>query len=281
MREDEDAARSLLRNLKENGIRAWMDKESTDGGEIWRKVFSEQLTEARCCISIFSKRYRPDANRAFSQELAFAIQELQRGSFKLVPLRLEVCDIPNLPIGNGLGLADLHWIDLFGPHAEDTLAALLKTLGVDQPTVHFGPVPEIRFRALSSPSLSPYEVSVMADGRELCVVRQGDEVAAAVAAGTLTIYARVYSEWRDPASRAGEFGYNFGRSEKMTMQLRPFARYVVFIDARKLHSQTCTAFSIIGILGRKLLGIEEKIIVDDEETWPPTIQISLDRAYPE
>ncbi len=96
MREDEDAVRILMRNLKENGLRGWMDKESTDGGEIWRKAFREQLIEARCCVSIFSKHYRPDANREFSRELALAIQELQRGSFKLIPLRLEACEIPAL-----------------------------------------------------------------------------------------------------------------------------------------------------------------------------------------
>jgi hypothetical protein len=194
---------------------------------------------------------------------------------------LEACEIPDLLIDNGLKLADLHWIDLFGPHAEDALAGLLKTLGADQPVIRFGPVPRIRFRVLSSPALAPYKVSVMADGRELCTVRQGDEVAAVVAAGALTIYARVYSKWRDTTSRAGEFGYDFGRSDEMTVQLRPFAEYVVFIDARKLHSQTSTAFTIFVILARQLFNIREKIDSSDERTWPPTIKMSLDRGYPE
>jgi len=281
MREDEDAARSLLHNFQANGIRAWMDKQSTDGGEIWRKEFREQLSEAGCCISIFSKHYDANPNRAFFQELTLAIEELRRKSFKLIPLRLESCDVPNLDIGNQMGIADLHWIDLFGPHAEDTHISLLTTLGAEKPTVRFGPKPEIRFRSWGAPGKN-IEVKVIADGQELCTVRPGGETLTALTAATVTMYARVSSSWRDPSGPSFSGGYDFGRSEKLNVRLRPFGKYIANIDARHIHSQTYSGLSIIGIIGRKLFGIEDKEPdFYQEETWPPTIKMSVDRVYPE
>jgi hypothetical protein len=137
---------------------------------------------------------------------------------------------------------------------------------------------EIRFRLRSAVS-SPYEVSIIADGKVLCIVRQGEEVAVAVAVAKVTIYARVYWVGRDLSGPSGGYTeYHFGRSEKMIVQLRPFARYIASVDASRLHSEWVTAFSLIGILFRSVFRIEEKINTSDEETWPPTIKISFDPA---
>ncbi len=281
MREDEDIARSLLQNFQANDIRAWMDKQSTDGGEIWKKEFREQLSEAGCCISIFSKHYDANPKRAFFQELRLAIEELRRDSFRLIPVRLESCDIPNLEIGSQIGLADLHWVDLFGPHAEDSHISLLKTLGAENPKVLFGPKSEIRFRSWGAPGKS-LEVKVIANGQELCTISPGGETLVATAAASVTMYARVSSSWRDPSGPSFSGGYDFGRSEKINVRLRPFAKYIAHIDARHIYSQTYSGLSIIGILGRKLFGIEDKAPdFYQEETWPPTIKMSIDRVYPE
>lgn len=279
MREDEDSARAILRDLKENGIRAWMDKESTDGGEMWRRAFSEQLSASRCCISIFSKHYTGDPGRAFSQELNLALQHLREDhTFKLVPLRLEECNIPSLPIGNGFAIADLHWIDLFGPHAEDALVSLLTTLGAARPTVYFAAMAELRVRRLDDRQPG---VELIADGREVCRIKANDEVVVHLPAATVRLYARVYAEYPQRASYSSYDEYEFGRSEKISVQLKPFGKYVVRIDASSLHHYTFFIFSPLTLLGRRLLGFERKVWYSDEDTWGATIRLWLDRTYPQ
>jgi hypothetical protein len=228
MREDEDVARSLLQNFRVNGIRAWMDKESTDGGEVWRKEFRQQLSEAGCCISIFSKHYDANPERAFSQELNLAIEELRRNSFKLIPLRLEPCTVPNLAIGNQMGLADLHWVDLFGSHAEEANVSLLRTLGAEKPTVLFGPKAEIRVRSWGDPGRL-LDVKLIADGQELCNITPMGETLIALSAAAVTMYARVSSHWRDPSGPSFSGGYQFGRSEKLNVRL-PFPDHDVLAN---------------------------------------------------
>jgi hypothetical protein len=135
---------------------------------------------------------------------------------------------------------------------------------------------EILFR-LKSIATGASEVHVIADGRELCVVRMHEEVRAAVAAATVTLHARAYGVGHRPGGPSGGWSeYTYGRSERMTVQFRPSAKYVVSIDASRLHSDFVTAFSIIPLLLRQWFGIEKKIDSEDEETWPPTINISFD-----
>ena len=277
MREDEDSARALFRNLKQNGLEVWMDKESTDGGAVWRQAFSERLSGSDYCICIFSKHYSPDPNRVFSQELDLALKELRRDkAFRLVPLRLEPCEVPNLSTAEGVRMADLHWVDVFGPHAEDALVALLKTLNARQPMVHFGATPQIQVRRLDN---GEYPAALMANDRALCHIKADEEVSVSLPAGTVKMYARVYHAH----SVGGQYAYDaysFGRSEKTTVDLRPFGKYIAFIDASKIHQYNENVLSPLVFVAKKLLGMRTDIKEYNEDSWPPTLKMKVDRVYP-
>ena len=126
MREDENIVRDVLANLRANKLNAWMDKESNEGGADWRAAFDDNLRTASVCLSFFSSSFKEESTRVFNAELNSILARQQSdASFRWIPVRIEPCAIPKLPIGSQM-VSALHWIDLFGEHADSAMRRIFR-----------------------------------------------------------------------------------------------------------------------------------------------------------
>lgn len=157
----------------------------------------------------------------------------------------------------------------------------MENLGIDRPTAHLEPLSDITIRVLSGPPFYFFDIKIIANDSEICALGQGEEKTVAIAAGNVTLYARLYGERSRSSTRTLYEETYFGRSEKMTVQFQPFAKYLISIDARGIHQETLTFISVAWHIFRHMLGGKPKMNISDEETWPPTIKMSLDRIYSE
>lgn len=155
--EDKPAVRELYRELKARGFDPWLDSEDLMPGQVWKIEIPKAIREASVFLACLSSR--SIAKRGYVQkEFRTALNtfgELPPGSIYLIPVRLDDCEVPDLQIPDlGLGLRDVHWVDLF---AEDGLDRLLRALtdgaGIvpDEHATDTGPVPLQVFRDIDAP----------------------------------------------------------------------------------------------------------------------------------
>src|SRR5436853_5191330 len=96
-REDEVKVRELYRRLSELGMNPWMDQIDMLPGEKWGYTIRQAIRNSSfflACLSTTSTN-----KRGFLQkELRVALkmwQEKLDGDIYLIPVRLEVCDVPS------------------------------------------------------------------------------------------------------------------------------------------------------------------------------------------
>lgn len=128
----EDSAHvDLLKSALENaGVDVWQDRTRLEVGVLWQQAIVDAIQTGRFFLACFSSHYAERPNSGMRDELIVATELLRgRPEFRpwLVPLRLEPCEIPSMPIGGGQTLRDIQRLDLF-PDRETSLHRLLRTL---------------------------------------------------------------------------------------------------------------------------------------------------------
>lgn len=126
--EDKPAIRQLYKELRARGFAPWLDVEDLLPGQVWKTEIPKAIRGAGVFLACLSSRSVAKAGyvqNEFRLALA-AFGERPPGSIYLIPVRLDDCEVPDLQIPDlGLGLRDVHWIDLF---AEDGLDRLVRAL---------------------------------------------------------------------------------------------------------------------------------------------------------
>ncbi len=126
--EDKPAVRQLYRELRARGFEPWLDVEDLLPGQVWKTEIPKAIRDAGVFLACLSSRSVAKVgyvNTEFRLALA-AFGQRPPGSIYLIPVRLDACDVPDLQIPDlGLGLRDVHWVDLF---AEDGLDRLVRAL---------------------------------------------------------------------------------------------------------------------------------------------------------
>jgi molecular chaperone DnaK (HSP70) len=107
--ENRDAARQLVQELEQVGLRLWFDQSSLFLGEEWERSIRSAIRNSRFFLALLSSQ--SVANQGYvKKEMDFAQEELRnRPGTKvfILPVRLEECHFP-LP-----EIQKLQWIDLF------------------------------------------------------------------------------------------------------------------------------------------------------------------------
>ena len=104
-----DAAivRDLYRRLVNDGVEAWLDKESLLPGQDWNLEIRRAVRKADVVVVCLSKQFNQAGYRQREVRLAIdAAMDKPDGEIFIIPLRLEECD----------SLESLHkwqWVDLF------------------------------------------------------------------------------------------------------------------------------------------------------------------------
>ena len=106
--DDKVEARKLYRVLKWCDVQPWMDSEDLYGGQVWEEEIHKALENSDAIIIFLSKKsvkkegyIQTEIRRALNIS-----EEKPDGTIFIIPLRLEVCDVPT-------HLKKYQWVDLF------------------------------------------------------------------------------------------------------------------------------------------------------------------------
>jgi hypothetical protein len=107
-KEDRERVRKVVKRVTELGHEVWFDDRSVRGGRDWRREITVAIRRSDVVLACLSTR--SVAKRGFVQkELRISVdaaEEQPEGSVFIVPLRFDVCHVPQR-------LDDWQWIDLF------------------------------------------------------------------------------------------------------------------------------------------------------------------------
>ena len=101
----------LVFALRSVGVRVWLDRDSISPGARWKDAIRDAIQGGAFFIACFSKSYTARVRTYMNEELTLAIEELRlrpRNREWFVPLILDRSEIPNLPVGAGETLPDIH-----------------------------------------------------------------------------------------------------------------------------------------------------------------------------
>ncbi|MBI1928614.1 TIR domain-containing protein [Candidatus Poribacteria bacterium] len=107
-REDKEKVESLYQKLSDAGFKPWMDTKDLLPGEKWRSRIQKAIRDTDfflACLTANSITKRGFLQREI--KLAWDIlQEQLESDIYLIPVRLEVCDVPEI-------LCEVQWVDVF------------------------------------------------------------------------------------------------------------------------------------------------------------------------
>jgi formylglycine-generating enzyme required for sulfatase activity len=125
-KEDAARVRNLYDLLKSAGATPWMAPQDITPGAKWDVTIRETIKTSDfvvACLSENSVKKRGYVQREFRLALDVSLEVPEPLSF-LIPVRLDLCEAPNLQVGQ-LNLRDLQWVDAL---SEGSLARLFASL---------------------------------------------------------------------------------------------------------------------------------------------------------
>jgi hypothetical protein len=132
MREDSDRVGLLQRALEAAGVRVWRDKDDLWPGDDWRIKIRNAITgDALVFIACFSSRGAARAKSYQNEEMTLAVEQvrLRRSDVAWpIPVRFDDCQVPEVDLGGGRSLRDIHRADLFGDCREAETSRLVATV---------------------------------------------------------------------------------------------------------------------------------------------------------
>ena len=135
--EDEPQLRPLFSALRRAGIDLWIDRSDLTGGGFWKADIKRAIESGAYFLCCFS-RARQEKDRSVAHaELLIAVDQLrltQFGKRWFIPVRVDDCEIPDIPIFGNETLGSLQWIDLF-IDASSGIRRVLEALDVDAETI--------------------------------------------------------------------------------------------------------------------------------------------------
>ncbi len=142
-RKDGDFVLKLAANLKERGVRVWLDQWDIPASADWDLTIDDALYDCAQFLIILSPAAR--ASREVRGELRTALDEDK----PIVPVLYQVCRIPRQ-------LRLIQHVDFTacGPDDGTALGQVLRALGVSEPSP---PTPEARTREKAAPARQPFE----------------------------------------------------------------------------------------------------------------------------
>jgi molecular chaperone DnaK len=119
----------LQHALESAGVRVWRDTTDLWPGQDWRaNIRNAIVNDALVFLACFSSKSVARHRSYQNEELTLAIDQmrLRRPDEPwLIPIRFDICDIPDWDIGAGRSLASIQRADLFGDHVGESLTRLM------------------------------------------------------------------------------------------------------------------------------------------------------------
>lgn len=129
----EDSARvvRLVDELKHQGFNVWMDRTHLLVGQKWKSEVRKAIKSGDFFVACFSVASTTKRLSYVNEELITAVEQLRlmpRSSQWFIPVLLEPCALPDLPIGPNETITDVHHVDL-SIDWNVGIEALLRALG--------------------------------------------------------------------------------------------------------------------------------------------------------
>jgi hypothetical protein len=115
VREDQVLVDKLVSDLKAKGALIWLDRDDIDPGQRWQDAIRDAIEQGNLFIACFSTNSESKRKSVMNEELEIAIGELKKmryGTIWFIPVRLDRCTIPRIPIWGNQTLHDLQWVSL-------------------------------------------------------------------------------------------------------------------------------------------------------------------------
>jgi len=116
VREDLQDVEALVEGLRKRGADIWFDRENLLPGQVWPTTIGQAISAGDYFLACFSSQSVGKPKSHMHREVLQAVEELQRRpaeSIWFIPVKLDRCTVPELPIGGGRTLRDLHWVELY------------------------------------------------------------------------------------------------------------------------------------------------------------------------
>ena len=117
-------------------IEYWLDRKEVIPGKYWKEAIREAIKNGAYFLACFSEEYENRTETHMNEELLLAIDILRKRSFDsgwFIPIKLSECKIPDMDIGAGKTLNDIHCLKLF-EEWESRLDELINVIIGTQPT---------------------------------------------------------------------------------------------------------------------------------------------------
>ena len=116
IREDQDLIDEISTFLKYHEVPHWIDREELLPGKDWKISIREAIKKGSLFFACFSENYFSRKETYMNEELTLAIEFLRKrphDSSWFIPVRLDNCNIPEIPIGGGRVLSNIQFLDFF------------------------------------------------------------------------------------------------------------------------------------------------------------------------
>ena len=132
VREDGDAVDGLCEVLNASQIPYWRDRSSLAPGDAWKATIRDAIRGGSLVfLACFSENSRGRSKSHMNEELTLAVEEFRKmppGRTWLIPVRFDDGAVPEWDLGAGRTLADLNYVDLFGPRYAPQAVSLISTI---------------------------------------------------------------------------------------------------------------------------------------------------------
>lgn len=133
VREDAEAVDRIAVALRDGGADVWIDRTNILAGEPWELVIRRAIRDGDYFVACFSPSSAERERSYMRKELWLAIEELQLRPHDrrwFIPIILEPCSIPDIPIGGTQTLEKLQYLD-FSQEWDTAIKGLLMAVSAD------------------------------------------------------------------------------------------------------------------------------------------------------
>jgi hypothetical protein len=135
LREDGPKVEPVTRAFDDAQVPYWLDRDQIRPGDNWKLAVRDAILGGAMFVPFFSERFAERQSAYMHEEIELAAglySERATTRRWLIPVCLDRCQVPAIPIGPGAVLSDVHSVSLAGESWAAGVAALIEHLSPKQ-----------------------------------------------------------------------------------------------------------------------------------------------------
>lgn len=116
VRENKGIISTICEALRNQRINYWLDRDDIEPGKFWKIAIKEAINRGSFFLSCFSHQHNVKSDTFMNEEILLAIDVLRKKPFDsgwFIPIKLDECVVPNIPIGANFTLTDIQFVELY------------------------------------------------------------------------------------------------------------------------------------------------------------------------